>query len=280
MVKLSNAGVRPTHQATAINHLGHKTEVVIAGERPLSIKIDDQELVTLMTLGSHPEYLALGYVRNQGIFDKIEEIESVSVDWERETADIVTVSRKGLRGMNGQLSKKVVTSGCGQGTLFSCNLDKLYEMKIGAYQLRQSTLYALLKNLAGQNFIYRQAGSVHGCALCQGNRMLMFIEDVGRHNAADAISGRMWVEGIPGEDKILYTTGRLTSEIVMKSAYMQIPFLVSRSGVTHMGLDLAQDLGITLIARAKGSRFLAFNGENAIVFDHVKNKKQDRQLAR
>ncbi len=270
MIKLSSAGVNPTHRATAIDHLGKTTDVIIAGERPLSIKIDNQELVTLMTLGSHPEYLALGYVRNQGIIDKIEDIESVNIDWENETADILTISRKGIAGLEKRLSKHVVTSGCGQGTLFSCSLDKLYELEIGAYDLRQSALYSLLKSIAGQNTIYKQAGSVHGCALCQWDKVLMFIEDVGRHNAADAISGKMWIEGIPGADKILYTTGRLTSEIVMKSAYMQIPFLVSRSGVTQMGLDLARDLGISLIARAKGSRFLAFTGENKVIFDAIK----------
>jgi len=273
MPKLSNAGVSPTHRTTATDHLGQKREVIIAGERPLIIKIDDQELVTLMTLGSNPEDLVLGYVRNQGIIAKIEDIDSVNVDWENETATILTASGKGLSGIESRLSKQVVTSGCGQGTLFSCSLDKLYELKLNGYALRQSTLYALLQNLAGQNFIYKQAGSVHGCALCQGDNVLMFIEDVGRHNAADAISGRMWVDGIGGADKILYTTGRLTSEIVMKSAYMQIPFLVSRSGVTHMGLDLAQDLGITLIARAKGSRFLAFTGENNIIFDAIKTSE-------
>lgn len=273
MIKLSNAGVSPTHRVTAINHLGQTTDVVIAGERPLSIKMDDQELVTLMTLGSHPEYLALGYVRNQGIIDKIEDIESVNIDWEKETADILTISRQGLRGLEDRLSRKVVTSGCGQGTLFSCSLDKLYDQKIGTYDLRQSTLYSLLKNIAGQNCVYKQAGSVHGCALCKGSDVLSFIEDVGRHNAADAISGKMWIDGIRGADKILYTTGRLTSEIVMKSAYMQIPFLVSRSGVTQMGLDLAQDLGISLIARAKGSRFMAFTGKNKIIFDAIRTPK-------
>ena len=270
MPKLSNAGMIPTHRVVATNQSGHKAEVVIAGEHPLSIKIDDQELVTLMTLGSHPEALALGYVRNQGLFEKIEDIESVNIDWENETASIRTVSGNGLRGLENGLAKRVVTSGCGQGTLFSCSMDKLYELRLSAYNLKQSTLYALLKQLTGQNFIYKQAGSVHGCALCQGDDVLLFIEDVGRHNAADAISGRMWIDGISGADKILYTTGRLTSEIVMKSAHMQIPFLVSRSGVTHMGLDLAQDLGIALIARAKGSRFLIFNGEQHIIFDAIK----------
>lgn len=269
MPQLSNAGVSPTHRVMAINHLGQEKEVVIAGERPLSIKIDGQELVTLMTLGSHPEDLVLGYVRNQGLIENIEAIESVNIDWNSEVADILTVSRKGLEGQEGRLSKRVITSGCGQGTLFSCSLDKLYDLKLNAYDLKQSTLYSLLKDLKGQNSIYKQAGSVHGCALCQQNEVLMFIEDVGRHNAADAISGRMWIDGIQGGDKILYTTGRLTSEIVMKSAYMQIPFLVSRSGVTHMGLDLAQDLGITLITRAKSSRFLAFTGENNIIFDAI-----------
>jgi FdhD protein len=273
MLKLSNAGVSPTHKATARNHLGQEIDVRIAGERPLSIKVDDQELVTLMTLGSNPEDLALGYVRNQGIVDDITAIKSVKVDWDKETADIRTVTGSGLKGLEDRLSKPVVTSGCGQGTLFSCSLDKLYELKLSAYDLKQSILYALLKSLVGKNLIHKQAGSVHGCALCQGASVLMFIEDVGRHNAADAISGRMWIEDIPGGDKILYTTGRLTSEIVMKSAHMQIPIVVSRSGVTHMGLDLAQDFGITLIAKARGNRFLAFPGESNIIFDAIKTSQ-------
>jgi FdhD protein len=151
--------------------------------------------------------------------------------------------------------------------VFSCTLDKLYEVKLPAVTLRQTVLYALLNRLTHYNQIYKLAGAVHGCGLCRGDEVLMFVEDVGRHNAADTISGRMWLDRISGEDKIFYTTGRLTSEIVMKAATMKIPVLLSRSGITHMALELAQDLGIMMIARAQRFRFLVYSGDGNIIFD-------------
>lgn len=271
--KKSNSEKPPiTHSVTVINQKGEKKQVTIPTEIPLTIKVDGQELVTLMTLGMHQKDLVLGYVRNQGLITDPEAIESITVDWENETADIATISGNGLIEMEKTKSTKVVTSGCGQGTLFSCNLDKLYNTPLKPFKLRQSTLYTLLKSLSKSNSIYKTAGSIHGCALCHGSDVLLFFEDVGRHNAADAISGRMWTEHIKGTNKILYTTGRLTSEIVMKSAAMEIPVLVSRSGVTRMGLDLAIDLGMTIIGRAKGSNFSVFSGEEFMVFDVVKQQ--------
>ena len=247
---MSKSGLDPVYSVVAIDQAAREQKVAIAGESPLTILVDDQELVTLMTLGTHPEELVLGYLRNQGLIEDIKDIDSVKVDWESETANVFTKSRQGLKYIKKELSKRIVTSGCGQGTLFSCSLDKLYEIKLSNFKLRQSTIYALLKELTKYNQIYKKVGSVHGCGLCQNSKVIIFIEDVGRHNAADTIGGRMWIEGITGVDKILYTTGRLTSEIVMKAAQMTIPVLLSRSGTTHMGLELAQDLGITLIARA------------------------------
>ena len=264
---MSKSGREPIHHVVAIDQDGREQKVTIAGESPLTIMVDDQEIVTLMTLGTHPEELVLGYLHNQGLIEDIEDIVSVKVDWESERANVFTHSRKGLKDIKEKLSKRIVTSGCGQGTLFSCSLDKLYEIKLSNFKLRQSTIYALLKEITKYNQIYKKVGSVHGCGLCQNSKVSIFIEDVGRHNAADTIAGRMWIEGITGADKILYTTGRLTSEIVMKAAQMTIPVLLSRSGTTHMGLELAQDLGITLIARAKGKRFLVYHGEENIIFD-------------
>lgn len=269
---LSNAGLAPTHGVIAIDQFGEKREVNVSGESPLTLKVDDREIVTLMTLGTHPELLALGYLRNQRLVDDLSEIKSVSVDWETETANVSTYSGKGIKNWQEKLAKRTVTTGCGQGTVFSCTLDKLYDQRLAQTKVRQSVLYDLLKAISHYNEIYKQAGAVHGCALCENTEILDFVEDVGRHNAADAISGKMWLENISGNNKIFYTTGRLTSEIVMKVTLMGIPVVLSRSGITHMGLELANDLGVTLIARAKGRAFLVYSGTENIIFDRMPEK--------
>ena len=265
--QMTQAGRSPVHRATVVNHLGEQREIWVPGEAPLTIKIDGQEIVTLMTLGTHPEELALGYLRNQRLVERIEEIAVVAVDWEKEIALLRTTHGQGISDLKEKISKMTVTSGCGQGTIFSCTLDKILEPRLPSLTVYQSHLYGLMKKVSQMDTLYKQAGSVHGCGLCQEDRVLLFIEDVGRHNAADSISGRMWLDRIPGGDKILYTTGRLTSEIVMKAAIMGIPALLSRSGVTQMGLELAQDLNMTIIARARGKRFQVFNGAEKVVFD-------------
>ncbi len=270
---LSNAGIGPTQLVHARDEFGHSREMNVAGETPLTLKVDGSEVVTLMTLGTHPEKLALGYLRNQRLIDDINEIAEVRVDWDQETADVFTNHGNGIVDLQEKISKRTVTSGCGQGTIFSCTLDKLYDSRLPRVEICQSTIYALLKTINSYNEIYRAAGAVHGCALCEGSRILYFVEDVGRHNATDTIAGEMWLEGIGGNDKIFYTTGRLTSEIVMKAAHMGVPILVSRSGITHMGLELAQDLGVTMIARAKGRHFLVYNGEDTIQYDAIPEKK-------
>lgn len=270
---MSRAGRAPTEQVSAVDEFGDTREVNVAGEFPLTLKVDDREVVTLMTLGTHPEDLALGYLRNQRLVENLEDIKSVQVDWERERVDIVTTHGKGIIDWENKLSKRTVTTGCGQGTVFSCTLDKLYDVRLPNVAVRQSTIYGLLKNIAAHNELYKKAGAVHGCALCQDESVLNFVEDVGRHNAADAISGRMWLEQVEGSNKIFYTTGRLTSEIVMKTAHMGIPILLSRSGVTQMGLELALDLGVTMIARAKGRHFLIYQGFENFVFDEVPTRK-------
>ena len=270
---LSDEGLNPTRPVIARDEFGDPRELNIAGEYPLTIKVDDAEVVTLMTLGTYPEKLTLGYLRNQRLIDDINEIAEVRVDWDRETVDVVTSHGDGIVDLHEKIAKRTVTSGCGQGTIFSCTLDKLYDTRLPRVEIYQSTIYALLKTINSYNEIYRAAGAVHGCALCEGSQMLYFVEDVGRHNATDTIAGEMWLEGMGGNDKIFYTTGRLTSEIVMKAAHMGVPILISRSGITHMGLELAQDLGVTMIARAKGRHFLVYNGEDTIHYDEIPQRK-------
>ena len=265
--KMSRQGLAPTHAVTVTNQFHEQREVQVAGESPLTLKVNGRELVTLMTLGTHPEELALGYLRNQRLLEDISDIASVEVDWERETVDIMTCEGREITDWEEKLSKRTVTSGCGQGTVFSCTLDKLYDVQLPKVALKQSKIYDLLTAITRFNEIYKRAGAVHGCALCHDTEILKFVEDVGRHNAADAISGWMWLEHVTGADKIFYTTGRLTSEMIMKSAHMGIPVLLSRSGVTHMGLELARDLGIVMIARAKGRAFLVYHGTEQIEFD-------------
>ncbi len=266
---LSNESLMPAHGIIAVNEFGESVEAYIPGELPLTIRVDGMEVVTLMTLGTQPEALTLGYIRNQKLIDDISLIKSVTVDWDREVVDVVTHAGTGIADWQEKMKRRIVTSGCGQGTIFSCTVDKLYEVELSTPTLKQSEIYALIKHVSQLNDVYRVSGAVHGCGLCTPTESLMHIEDVGRHNAADAIAGRMWLEGIEGADKIFYTTGRLTSEIVMKTAFMGIPTLLSRSGVTQMGLELAQEIGMTMIARAKGRHFLIYNGHENMTFDAI-----------
>jgi len=262
---MSRAGLAPTHAVVAVDEYGATRDMHVAGEQPLALYVDKKEIVTLMTLGTQPEALALGYLRNQGLIERIEDIKSVHADWETEA--VVVTTFRGISDLDKRTARRTVTSGCGQGTVFGNMLEKLERTKLPPVQLNQSTIYGLLHSLNDYNEIYRSAGAVHGCALCSGTDVLIFIEDVGRHNAADAISGHMWLERLDGGDKIFYTTGRLTSEMVIKTAQMGIAVLLSRSGVTQMGLDLARRLGVTIIARAKGKHFLVYNGADTIAFD-------------
>jgi FdhD protein len=263
--ELSNAGLAPTHPVRVVDEYNRSRDAEIPGESPLTLYVDGREIVTLMTIGAHPEALALGYLRNQRFIDALELIKSVSVEHHTESVNVTT--HAGIDGWDEKLKKRTVTTGCGQGTVFSCTIDSLYARRLPGVSVRQSTLYALLEKVNKCNDIYRRAGAVHGCGLCQGEEILMYTEDVGRHNAADASAGYMWLEGIDGDDKVFYTTGRLTSEIVMKAAHMGIAVLLSRSGITHMGLELAQELGVTLVARAKGRHFLVYHGSENIHFD-------------
>jgi len=221
-----------------------------------------------MTLGHYPEALVIGYLRNQGIVESISQLKSVHVDWSVNAAAVTTNSLD-LSKVNNKLKHRVVTSGCGQGTTFGGIMNELKSNKVNDFMVKQSTIYHLLKLLHDKNEIYRTSGAVHGCALCDDNKILDFVEDVGRHNAVDAIAGHMWLNNINGNNKLFYTTGRLTSEMVIKVAQMNIPTLLSRSGITEMGLNVAKETNVTLLGRAKGKHFLVYNGKDKINFDAV-----------
>lgn len=261
---LTHASRPLTFTIDAINERGEIVPTPIAGEHPLTIYVDKREIVTLMTLGAAPEALTVGYLRNQRLVHSLGEIAAVQVDWEVNAVAVTT--HQGLQDAEARMSKRTVTTGCGQGTMFGdlmAEIDELHLPKNA--QLSEATVYALLDAVRHHDSIYKQAGAVHGCALASnapsGTEILMFVEDVGRHNAVDAIAGRMWLDGLDGGDKIFYTTGRLTSEMVIKTAQMGIPFLVSRSGLTQMGWELAQRIGMTMIGRAQGKHYLLFTGE-------------------
>jgi len=264
---LSQQGRNPTHAVSAVNEYGEAVDVSIPGELALTIHLEESEIVTLMTLGTRPEELALGYIRNQRLIDDIHAVKSVKVDWDKQLVMIETHSEHVAKDWRNKMFKRIVTSGCGQGTIFASTLEELAKTTLPDAKLSQASIYRLIKNISEHNAVYKTAGAVHGCALCCGEEMLIHVEDVGRHNAADAIAGYMWLEDSQGGDKIFYTTGRLTSEMVMKAAFMGIPAILSRSGITQMGLDLAKQLGMTLIARAKGKHFLVYNGAENISFD-------------
>jgi len=261
--KLTQAARPATFEVDATNERGETVPTSIAGEHPLTVYVDKREVITLMTLGHAPEALVIGYLRNQRLVESIEEIEAVQVDWETASAAVVTRKKKDIRA---KTRKRTVTTGCGQGTVFGDLMGELDKVKLREdVRLSEATLYALMEQVRHHETIYKSAGAVHGCALATNedgaSRILSFVEDVGRHNAVDAIAGQMWLEDIDGSDKIFYTTGRLTSEMVIKAAQMSIPFLVSRSGLTQMGHAIALRIGITMIGRATGKHYLLFTGK-------------------
>ncbi len=269
--EMTNAGIEASYPVTVMDEFGNKRETHITGERPLTIYVDKREIVTLMTLGKYPELLVIGYLHNQGFIKNSCEIKAVQVDWDIDSAVVVT--RNGIGGWEKRLEKRTVTSGCGQGTVFGDLMDNLEDIQLPIPTLHQSSFYRLLHNIREYNEVYKKSGAVHGCALCKGEKIEVFIEDVGRHNATDAIAGHMLLEGIDGTDKLFYTTGRLTSEMVIKVAQMGIPVLFSRAGITQMGMELAQKLGVTTIARAGGKHFLVYNGAETLVLDAKPPKK-------
>jgi FdhD protein len=265
--EITSASRPLTFEVEAINERGEALATPIAGEHPLTLYVDKREIVTLMTLGQAPEALAIGYLRNQRLVKSIGEIAAVQVDWE--TGSVAVTTRKRLKGLADKMKKRTVTTGCGQGTVFGDLMEEIDSVKLrDDVVLTEEALYALLDAVRRHEAIYKEAGAVHGCSLAENatageTKILYFVEDVGRHNAVDAIAGQMWLDGIDGSDKIFYTTGRLTSEMVIKTAQMRIPFLVSRSGLTKMGHEIAMRLGITMIGRAAGGKhYLLFTGRH------------------
>ncbi|MCB1791944.1 MAG: formate dehydrogenase accessory sulfurtransferase FdhD [Gammaproteobacteria bacterium] len=270
--EMSSAGLRPAHEVVAVDEYGQTRSGFIAGERALTLYLDEREIVTLMTLGTHPEMLTLGYLLNQRLVPCIESIDAIRVDWDAGRVQVDTFER--IADIEEKLKHRTVTTGCGQGTVFGRLGDQIEKIRLPRVQLAQSQIYRLLNCINDQNEVYRRAGGVHGCALCSSDAdaepdIHLFVEDVGRHNAADAIAGYMWLNAIHGSDKWFYTTGRLTSEMVIKVAQMRIPVLLSRSGVTFRALELAQRIGVMVIARAKGRHFLVYNGAERLVFDAI-----------
>jgi FdhD protein len=260
---LTRASRPLTFEITAVNEKGETLPISIAGEHPLTLYVDKREIVTLMTLGAWPEMLTLGYLRNQRLVESLEEIVSVQVDWDVNAVAVTT--RHGLDDLDGRMKKRTVTTGCGQGTIFGELMETIENIHLPTEaRLDQERLYALTQDVRQLQSVYKQAGSVHGCALARngtdGIEVLMFVEDVGRHNAVDSIAGKMWLDDMDGGDKVFFTTGRLTSEMVIKTAQMGIPFLVSRSGLTQMGWEIARQTGITAIGRVQGRHYLVYTG--------------------
>lgn len=266
---LSHATRTLTHEVEVMDERGRSSIIAIPVEQPLTIYVDKQELVTLMTLGSAPEALTLGYLRNQRFIKNIEDILSVQVDWDVDAVAVVT--RNGIEDITERTAQHTVTSGSGEGTVFGGLMSAVDDLHLpGDARLKQSTVYKVIESVRKHKSVYKQAGSLHGCALFSSDgEMIYFTEDVGRHNAVDAIAGKMWLDDMSGADKIFYTTGRLTSEMVLKGAQMGIPFLLSRSGATQMGHMVAQDLNMSLFARCSGEHFLLLSGEERIIFDRV-----------
>lgn len=264
---LSNASIDLTQEVGAIDERGRPSTIAIPAERPLTVYLDKRELVTLMTLGSAPEALTLGYLRNQRLIRSLEDIVAVQVDWD--VGAVAVVTRAGDGAIEERMPAHVDTGGSGQGTAFGSLMDEVGAIKIPAdARLKQSTIYQVIDVIRIQKSIYKKSGSLHGCALFSSRgELIYFIEDVGRHNAVDAISGKMWLDGISGNDKIFYTTGRLTSEMVIKGGQMGIPFLLSRSGTTQMGHTVAQRLGMSMLARCSGRHFLVISGRERIVLE-------------
>ncbi len=261
---LSRAARPATYIVDAHDETGEHKPTPIAGEHPLTLYVDKREILTLMTLGAAPEALAIGFLRNQRLVASLDEIVSVQVDWD--VGAVAVTTRHGLADLDARTEKRTATTGCGQGTVFGDLMDDIESIRLppGA-RLDEDDLFGLLNNVRVHESIYKESGAVHGCALAKGAEILTFVEDVGRHNAVDAIAGWMWLEGVDGGDKVFYTTGRLTSEMVIKAAQMGIPFLVSRSGLTKMGHEIAAKVGITMIGRAVNRRYLLFTGGERLV---------------
>jgi len=269
-IAMTNASVPVVHEVTIMDELGRQKNTFIPGERSLTIYLDKREVVTLMTLGAAPEALVLGYLRNQRLVESADDIESIQVDWDTDSAAVKT--RRSSVDIDAITSKRVVTTGCGQGTMFGGLMEDMAQIRLPeGPKLHQAAIVNLLEQIRSHETIYKKAGSVHACAVFEraGSdhvKLLHLIEDVGRHNAVDSISGLLWLAKRHGEDLIFFTTGRLTSEMVIKGAQMGIPYLLTRSGVTQMGLELAKKTHLTLLSRCSGKHFEIYNAPERVVF--------------
>jgi FdhD protein len=268
---LTQARAELTRSIQVVNEHGVRESVSIPAERALTVYVDKREIVTLMTLGAHPELLVLGYLRNQRLVGHVREVESITVDWEagEDGAGVAAVkTRHGIADIAARTEKRVVTTGCGQGSIFGDLMGDVGSVALPEAQISQARLYALLNAIRLQESTYKSAGSVHACALFKGEQMQIFVEDVGRHNAIDTIAGWMWMNGVLADaDSIFYTTGRLTSEMVIKSAQMGVAVAVSRSGITQMGFDVATRLQLCTIGRATNKHFLCYTAPERLQLD-------------
>ena len=266
LVRPNPGDPRLTRRVLGVDQSGQAIETAVVVERPLTLFLNGQEIVTMMTIGDHPDYLAVGYLLNQNMLRSDDVITAIDYDEELETVVVRTERRTDFEK---KLRKKTLTSGCAQGTVFGDLMEKFDDVRLPADAvLKTSWLYALTKKINTAPSLYLAAGAIHGCVLCEADRPLVYMEDVGRHNAIDKIAGYMHLNRVSPEGKIFYTTGRLTSEMVIKTVQMRIPILISRSGFTAWGVELAKRAGLTLIGRARGRRFVALSGESRIVFDH------------
>jgi FdhD protein len=255
---------RLTRTVSGVDHLGQETEISVVEERPLTIYLNSQEIVTAMTIGDYPEYLAVGFLRNQGMLREGDVVTRVDYD---EELEVVVVRTDTQTNHEEKLKKKTRTSGCAVGTVFGDMMEGLEGVELPLTQVKTSDLYSLTNTINRTPSLYLEAGAIHGTVLCQGARPLVYMEDVGRHNAVDKISGWMFQHGEAAADKMLYTTGRLTSEMVIKCALMGIPVLASRSGFTAWGVEIARQVGLTVIGRMRGQRFVCLSGEDRLVRD-------------
>ena len=256
---------RLTERVKGADQNSNPIETSVTVERPLTLYLNGQEIVTMMSICDYPEYMAVGYLVNQNMLGPDDEI--TGIDYEEDIATVV-VRTSGKTDFEDKLKKKTLTSGCAQGTVFGDVMEKFDNVKLPKDTIiKTSWLYALMKTINTQPSLYLEAGAIHGCVLAQEDRVLLYMEDVGRHNAIDKIAGYMFMHGMEGGDKIFYTTGRLTSEMVIKAVQMGIPILASRSGFTAWGVELAREVGLTLIGRARGKRFVVLSGQDRIIYD-------------
>ena len=256
---------RLTERVKGADQNSNPIETSVTVERPLTLYLNGQEIVTMMSICDYPEYMAVGYLVNQNMLGLDDEI--TGIDYEEDIATVV-VRTSGETDFEDKLKKKTLTSGCAQGTVFGDVMEKFDNVKLPKDTIiKTSWLYALMKTINTQPSLYLEAGAIHGCVLAQEDRVLLYMEDVGRHNAIDKIAGYMFMHGMEGGDKIFYTTGRLTSEMVIKAVQMGIPILASRSGFTAWGVELAREVGLTLIGRARGRRFVVLSGQDRIIYD-------------